>query len=407
LKASRVESTYAWFRLLASLGLGTIGSGGMYAVVVALPAFQSDFDILRGTASFPYTMMMMGFGFGGLLAAKLAARYGLIKMLLFGSIALGLSYLQAALSTSLLLLNLAHFQIGVFGLAMVFTPLLADISKWFLRRRGLAIAICACGNYLAGTVWPPLIQMMIIDSGWRHAYIVVGLLSTTLMIPLLLVLRRRIDNFGMVENSEGSMGGSIRLGLSSRSLMLILCVAGIACCVAMALPQVHIVALCGDRGYGPGKGAEMLSVMLACGVISRLGFGWLSDRIGGLATLLISTSLQCFALACYLGADTLPSIYAVSIMFGLFQGGIVPCYALIVREFFPEAEAGRRLSIIILATVIGMAFGGWAGGVIYDFTGSYEAAFIHSVGWNVLNMGLIGFLLIRLNFGTARVDTTS
>jgi MFS family permease len=379
----------------------------MYVVVVALPAFQSDFDVLRGTASFPYTILMMGFGFGGLLAAKLAARYGLIKMLLFSSIALGLSYLQAALSTSLLLLNLAHFQIGVFGLAMVFTPLLADISKWFLHRRGLAIAICACGNYLAGTVWPPLIQMMIIDSGWRHAYIVVGLLSTTLMIPLLLVLRRRIDNFGMVENSEGSMGGSIRLGLSSRSLMLILCVAGIACCVAMAMPQVHIVALCGDRGYGLSKGAEMLSVMLACGVISRLGFGWLSDRIGGLATLLIGASLQCFALACYLGADTLPSVYAVSIMFGLFQGGIVPCYALIVREFFPEAEAGRRLSIIILATVIGMAFGGWAGGVIYDFTGSYETAFIHSVGWNVLNMGLIGFLLIRLNFDTARVDTTS
>ena len=406
MKVSSSESPYAWFRLLASVGLGTIGSSGMFVVVVALPSFQSDFSILRGTASLPYTMVMMGFGFGGLLAAKLAERYGLIKMLLFSSIALGLSYLQAALSPSLLLLNLAHFQIGAFGLAIVFAPLLADISKWFLRHRGLAIAICACGNYLGGTIWPPFVQMMILDFGWRDAYIVVGVLSTISMIPLLFVLRRRIDHSGVVENLEGSMGGSLRLGLSSRNLMLILCVASVACCVAMAMPQVHIVALCGDRGFGPSRGAEMLSVMLACGVVSRLGFGWLSDRIGGLTTLLLGSSLQCFALVCYLGADTLPSIYSVSIMFGLFQGGIVPCYALIVREFFPEAEAGRRLSIIILATVIGMAFGGWAGGMIFDFTGSYETAFMHGVGWNVLNMMLIGFLLMRLHFSRNRALTT-
>ena len=407
MKVATVDSTYAWLRLLATVGLGTIGSSGMFAVVVAIPAFQSDFGILRGAASFPYTMVMMGFGFGGLLAAKLAERYGLIRMLLFSSIALGLSYLQAALSTNLLLLNLAHFQIGVFGLAIVFAPLLADVSKWFLRRRGLAIAICACGNYLGGTVWPPLMQMMTLDSGWRHAYIIIGLLSTTLMLPLLFVLRRRIDNSGLVENSEGSMGGSIRLGLSSRNLMLILCVASIACCVAMAMPQVHIVALCGDRGYGLTTGAEMLSLMLACGVISRLGFGWLSDRIGGLTTLFIGSSLQCIALICYLGADTLPSIRAVSIMFGLFQGGIVPCYALIVREFFPESEAGRRLSIIILTTVIGMAFGGWAGGVIFDYTGSYDTAFIHGVGWNFVNLGLIGFLLIRLNFSSTKLERSA
>ena len=394
MRVSPVDSSYAWLRLLVSLGIATVGSAGMYAVVVVLPAFQADFNIGRGGASIPYTMVMAGFGFGGLIVTRIVDRYGIVRPLLACSIALGLSYIQAGLSTSLVLLSLAHIQIGAFGCAIVFAPLLADISKWFTKRRGLAIAICACGNYLAGTLWPPVMQSMVVDIGWRETYFFIGILSTGLMFPLVFFLNRK-PNASVSIASGGSEGSSFDLGLTPNKLAALLCVAGVACCIAMAMPQVHLVALCGDRGYGPAVGAQMLSLMLACGLVSRLGFGWLSDRLGGLMTLLIGSSLQCLALVCFLGANSLISVYAVSMMFGLFQGGIVPSYALVVREFFPEVQAASRLGVIILATVFGMAFGGWISGAIYDYTDSYQIAFAHGAGWNLVNMAIILMLLMR------------
>ena len=366
----------------------------MYAVVVVLPAFQADFNIGRGGASIPYTMVMAGFGLGGLIVTRIVDRYGIVRPLLACSIALGLSYIQAGLSTSLVLLSIAHIQIGAFGCAIVFAPLLADISKWFTKRRGLAIAICACGNYLAGAVWPPVMQSMLVDIGWRETYFFIGILSTGLMFPLIFFLNRKPNESASIA-SGGSEGSPYDLGLTPNKLTALLCVAGVSCCIAMAMPQVHLVALCGDRGYGSAVGAQMLSLMLACGLVSRLGFGWLSDRLGGLMTLLIGSSLQCLALVCFLGANSLISVYAVSMMFGLFQGGIVPSYALVVREFFTEVQAASRLGVIILATVFGMAFGGWISGVIYDYAGSYQIAFAHGAGWNLVNMAIILMLLVR------------
>jgi MFS family permease len=235
---------------------------------------------------------------------------------------------------------------------------------------------------------------MLVDIGWRETYFFIGILSTGLMFPLIFFLNRK-PNESVSLASGGSEGSPHDLGLTPNKLTALLCVAGVSCCIAMAMPQVHLVALCGDRGYGSAVGAQMLSLMLACGLVSRLGFGWLSDRLGGLMTLLIGSSLQCLALVCFLGANSLVSVYAVSMMFGLFQGGIVPSYALVVREFFPEAQAASRLGIIILATVFGMAFGGWISGAIYDYTSSYQIAFAHGAGWNLVNVAIILMLLVR------------
>ncbi len=188
-----------------------------------------------------------------------------------------------------------------------------------------------------------------------------------------------------------------------RALQALLCVAGIACCVAMAMPQVHIVAYCGDLGYGVARGAEMLSIMLASGIVSRIASGFIADRIGGLGTLLIGSFMQMVALALYLLFDGLMSLYIISALFGLFQGGIVPSYALIVREFFPPREAGMRVGVVIFATVIGMALGGWMSGLIFDVTGSYAAAFVHGILWNMLNLAIAGWLLLRVRGGGYRM----
>ena len=174
----------------------------------------------------------------------------------------------------------------------------------------------------------------------------------------------------------------------------LLILAGLACCVAMSMPQVHIIAYCGDLGYGPARGAEMLSLMLGFGVVSRLVFGFIADRIGGVGTLIIGSFLQCLALLFYIPFDGLASLYVVSAFFGLAQGGIVPSYALIVRDYFPAREAGTRISLVLTATVLGMALGGWLSGEIFDLTGSYQAAFLHGIAWNLLNMGIAFWLLM-------------
>jgi MFS family permease len=183
--------------------------------------------------------------------------------------------------------------------------------------------------------------------------------------------------------------------LSANVVQALLVVAGLACCVAMSMPQVHLVAYCGDLGYGVARGAEMLSLMLGFGIVSRIGSGWIADRIGGLPTLLLGSAMQAVALILYLAFDGLASLYVISGLFGLFQGGIVPSYAIIVREYFAPGEAGTRVGIVLMATMLGMALGGWMSGIIFDVTGSYQAAFSNGVAWNLINLSIAAWLLAR------------
>jgi MFS family permease len=392
-----VESRYAWVRLAAALALSTIGSVGMWSVVVVLPAVQAEFGTARAAASLPYTFVMLGFVGGSVAMGRLADRFGAAVPVTIGAVSLGLGYAAAAAAPSMLVFALAHgVFIGLFGASSVFAPLVADTSRWFDRNRGIAVALCACGNYVAGAIWPPLIQAMVEGWGWRTAYLVVGAVCLVTMLPLALVLRRRVP--AAVVAAPGSARGREEarpLGMPPNMLQALLALAAIGCCVAMSMPQVHIVAYCVDLGYGPARGAEMLALMLAFGIISRLVSGVIMDRIGGLATLLLGSVLQAVALALYLPFDGLVALYVVSAVFGLFQGGIVPAYAFIVREYFPASQAGVRVGIAISSTLAGMALGGWLSGVMYDITGSYQAAVLNGLAWNALNVTIVAWLLRR------------
>jgi MFS family permease len=389
-----IDSSYAWWRLAASMALGTIGGVGMWSAVVALPVIQAEFGIDRGDASLPYTATMLGFAVGGVLMGRLSDRLGIMLPVIIGALMLGAGYVLAAQATSLWQYILAQaLVIGMLGTATTFGPLIADVSLWFKKRRGIAVAIVASGSYLAGTIWPPILQHAIDAWGWRQTYVGVGLICVLTMLPLALCLRRRakIDD-GTVAMSARDMADALRM--SPATLQVLLVIAGLACCVAMSMPQVHIVAYCADLGYGPARGAEMLSLMLGFGVVSRLVSGLIADRIGGLGTLLLGSSLQCLALLFYLPFDGLTPLYIVSALFGLSQGGIVPSYALIVRDYFPAREAGARVSLVLMATIVGMAVGGWLSGAIYDLTGSYQAAFLNGIAWNLLNMSIAFWLLL-------------
>jgi MFS family permease len=390
-----IETSYSWIRLIVSIILSTLGCVGMWSLVVALPAVQAEFNVPRADAALPYTLTTIGFMIGGIIVGRLADRVGILPPLAGGTVLMSLGYVLTAFAPSLLVFAVVSgVMIGIGGAAS-FAPLVADVSLWFDRRRGLAISLATAGSSLAGVVWPPIVQHSIAVIGWRQTHIGVGLFCLATMLPLSLVLLRRpvFHKATMEATSTGRTWQAI--GLAPNVTQGLLALAGMCCCVAMSMPQVHLVAYCGDLGYGPARGAEMLAVMFGFGVASRLIFGWALNLIGGLPTLLLGSAMQAIALALYLPFNGLVSLYVISAVFGLAQGGIVPSYAVIIRELFPPQEAGFRVSLAISVTLAGMALGGWMAGALYDWTGSYALALVNGIAWNIVNMAIAAWLLQR------------
>ena len=388
------DGPYSYLRLTVSLCLATLLGAGMWAVIVVLPIVQKEFVVARAAASAPYTVAMFGFAFGTIVLGRLADRVGIVVPLVIACVALGLGFVIAGGAPSIVIFTAAHGLIGI-GAGSGFAPLMADISHWFVRRRGLAVVIVASGNYVAGAIWPLVINALVPLFGWRTTYIGIGIAVAVLALPLSLLMQRRPSQAAMANAEKATALATASVGLSSRGLLALLTIAGFSCCVAMAMPQVHIVAYCGDLGYGVARGGQMLSLMLFLGIVSRIASGFVADRIGGAATLLIGSLMQGVALLLYLFFDGLTSLYVVSGIFGLFQGGIVPMYAVICREFMPPREAGAKIGTAVGATIFGMAFGGYASGLIFDLTGSYRAAFLNGLLWNVVNVTVVSWLLWR------------
>ncbi|MEQ8922770.1 MAG: MFS transporter [Roseovarius sp.] len=393
------DSRYSWIRLGLSLGLAIVGNIGMWAVIVVLPDMQAEFGIDRANASLPYVATMLGFALGNLTLGPAVDRWGISPVLALAAGALSVGFGLAAISGSVLVVSLVHVILGL-GASASFAPLIADVSQWFMRRRGIAVAIAASGNYLSGTLWPPVIVLIASDYGWRGAYMALAVMVLAVLLPGTLLLRRQLDVGSTEHATRHAAARAQTTGLSPGTLQILLAIAGVGCCVAMSMPQVHIVALCIDRGFGSTAGAEMLSLMLAGGVVSRVAFGVLADRIGGLLTLLLGAVLQCVALCLFLIEGGIASLYLVSLIFGLSQGGIVPSYAIIVREYMPPREAGRRVGLVMASTIIGMALGGWMSGWLYDQSGSYALAIWNGIGWNLITIVITLLILVRI--GTPR-----
>ena len=387
-------------RLLIALAVMTIGNGGMYAVVTVLPVVQAEFGVARSDASLPYTLLMIGFGLGAMLMGRLADRFGVFVPVTISGVSLGIGYALSSWAPNIWTFALAQgVFIGLLGSSALFAPLIADTSLWFDKRRGIAVGVCASGNYLAGALWPPIAQHFIEQVGWRTTYFGMGVFCATAILALSTFMREPPPAVGASSaSSSGNAGADPKrpFGMSTTAATALLCLAGTACCVAMSMPQVHIVALCTDLGFGTARGAQMLAVMLGFGIVSRLVSGYICDHIGGLRTLILGSALQGLALLMFLPADGMASLFIVSALFGLFQGGIVPAYAIIIREHFPAAQAGARVGIVIMFTLFGMALGGWMSGKAYDLTGSYTAAFVNGTAWNALNLSIALYLLWRL-----------
>jgi MFS family permease len=388
------DGPYAFARLALSLLTATLIGVGMWAVIVVLPRAQLDFGVDRSAASLPYTVMMCSLAFSTIAFGRLTDRYGIVPPLIVSAVVLGVGFVLAGYAPNLAVFTAAHALIGI-GAGTGFAPMMADISHWFVKRRGLAVVVVASGNYFAGTIWPLLMSLAMPLIGWRATYAGIGLIVAAAVLPLALAMRRR-PSAAVYEQAEAATEAARGdVGISPRLLLVLLVIAGFSCCVAMSMPQVHLVAYCGDLGYGVARGAQMLSLMMMLGTVSRIGSGFVADAIGASATLLIGSFMQGVALLLYLYFNGLESLFIVSGIFGLFQGGIVPMYAVICRELLPPRRAGAAIGLVVSATILGMAFGGYFSGLIFDLTSSYRMAFLNGVLWNAFNFAIVSWLFWR------------
>ena len=404
----QIRRVYPLIRLTTALALMTLGCSAMYAGVMVLEPLALELGTGRGNSSLIYGTFMIGFALGGVFMGRLADRMGIMIPALIGSLALPAGFYLAAHASSILEICLAFSLLcGFLGSSFSMAPLIADISHWFNRRRGLAVGIAFSGSYIAGAIWPPILQRMFDAQGWRESFIDLALLTLIFMALLSLLLYPRPPTNEQLPTAGSANSTLTNSAISAGTLQSLICLAGFGCCVAMAMPQIHIVPYVMDLGHPAIRGAEMLGLMLGFGVISRVGSGWLSDRIGGLATLLLGSALQLAVLIAFLTGNSLVFLYGISIAFGLSQGGIVPSYTIILRAFFPPKQAGWRISTSFLFTVAGMAFGGWIAGLLYDLTGSYTVSFLNAIGFNILNLWIAASLLKKSGVIGTRASTTA
>ncbi|MBH67056.1 MAG: MFS transporter [Rhodospirillaceae bacterium] len=402
-----IEVPYGWVIIFCSLGLNTIGLGAPNILFVSLKPIASDLGTLRWVPSFAYSLMMLGAGVGGILMGLWMDRRGIWQPALFGALMIAFGAFMVSFTEGRWTLWIANgLLIGLFGKSAMIAPLIANGMKWFDRRRGLAVAIIASGQGLAGVIWPPIFQHLNDTVGWRQTFLYFGIFAICAMLPMVWLIRYRPP-----ENIEDSKmeteisGRNLPLGMSSLNLQLLLWIAVICCCSAMAMPVVHLVSHGTDLGYSTVDAARLLSVLMAVGFFSRIGFGMLSDKVGPIVTLLIGSASQATMLLVFAAVDSLAGLYVAAALFGLGFAGIMPCYPLIIRLWFPVKQIGWRVAAQYLAAGIGMAIGGWMAGHIFDLTGSYAFAFVGGFAFNLVHLIIVSGLYLR--FKRQEVEVTS
>jgi len=393
-----IETAYGWAVVVASVLLMTVGTAGFYITVVALKPIAAEFGWPRWVPSAAYSVSLLGTGLGGIWMGKWSDRIGMMWPTIAGALAIVLgSYLAAQADNRWSYLAIHAVLIGFFGGGAMFSPLVANVTRWFDRHRGIAVSAVVSGQGLAGAFFAPAFRWSVENEGWRTTFEIYALFCLVTLIPLALVLRPKPPaDTADAATTNGTAGeDGLVLGHSPARVAWILNFAIIGCCVAMAMPMVHVVAHASDLGHSTTDAAAMLSLLLGCGFVSRLVWGNVTDRIGGLPTLVLGSICQAIALTLFLFVDSLIGLYLISGFFGVAFAGIVPSYTVILRRHFPVSQMGARVGVVYLFGTIGMAGGGYLGGVIFDFSGTYQAAFMVGLAFNILNLILVAPLFGR------------
>ena len=392
-----IETPASWVVAFACLAILSVTYGAPLVIVVALKPIAADLDVPRSVPALASALASFGTGLGGMPLGWLAERFGVRRTTIFGGLMAAAGLMVATTGGEWGLYVGYGLLLGFLGNGAMNAPLMTYVSRWFDRRRGTALALITSGQYVAGAIWPTLFELGTEHYGWRTTSIAFGVIEAVVIVPLAFIFLRAPPAQPLAGGmGAGPLVGARILGLKPNLVMILLALAIFLCCVPMAQPSVHLVSFCTDLGFSPAHGAAMLSVLLGCAFISRQFWGWVGDKIGGLWSILLGSACQAVTLALFLTTQDEIGLFAISAAFGLGFAGIVPNYILTLRELFPASEAGWRVPVVVFGGLLGMAVGGWMGGAVYDAFGSYAPSFAIGVGSNLLNLGVIGFLLLRV-----------
>ena len=392
--SASIECRQSWVAAWVTLALLTVCFGSTLTVVVGLKPITQDLGTPRQMVALAGALTWLGTGAGGIVLGRMAERLGIRFMVVFGAAMIGLGLVISAAGNIWAVLAGHVLFIGLLGNGALYAPLLVYISRWFDRRRGTALALIWSGQYIAGITWPTLFERAITAYGWRVTMVGFAI-AVVIAVPIAALFLPRSPQappeFGFAD------AGKRRevLGMRPNTVLAILCIASFACCVPMAIPQGHLVAFCSDIGIPAAQGAAMLSVMQAGALLSRMFWGWLTDRIGGLKTVLAASTCQALAVAAFLTTQDEAGLFAISAAYGLGFSGIIPAYIVAIRELYPSREASWRVPSLLFVGMGGMAFGGWFAGALYDHFGFYAPAFASGFLFNLFNLALVGFLVLR------------
>jgi len=391
-----IETRTSWVVASISLLLLSLSFGGPWITAVGLKQIAADAGGARSVPSLALSLAWFGSAAGGILMGRIANSYGIRWTVMFGSsmICVGLLISSGGQPWQL---YLGHgLFMGLLGNAGLNAPLYVYVSNWFDRRRGSALALISSGAYLAGFVWPTIFERSIAYFGWRWTMIGFAFFQVALILPLAIIFLRPAPEVPAGADGHAGQGGKRKvLGWNSNAVFAMIAFASFLCCVTMSMPQQHLVAFCSDLGISATVGAVMLSLLLGMGFFSRQAWGWVSDRIGGLLTALVSSTLQCMAMAGFLFTDSTTGLFTVSTLFGIGFSALIPAYVLALRELYPASEAHWRVPSLLFLSGSGMATGGWLAGYLYDMHGYYAPAFATGVAFNIANMALLFMLVIR------------
>ncbi len=394
--SSSVESKSSWVVASVALFIMAMSFGAAWITAVALKDIAGEVGGTRSIPALASALAWLGSGVGGILMGRIADKVGTRWTVIFGALMIGLGLAISTLGPPWPLWIGHGLFIGLIGLGGINAPMYIYVSRWFDRRRGSALALISSGSYLAGALWPPVFERAIADFGWRQAMLWYAVAEIAVIVPLALIyFRTAPEVIAPVTLLESTAPKARVLGLPPNLVFAMMCAAAVLCCIPMSMPQGHLVAFCSDLGISRSIGALMLSVLLGTAFLSRQIWGAISDRIGGLATVLIGSAWQACAMAAFLFTQDEVGLFTVAAAFGLGFSGIIPAYVLALRELFPASEASWRIPTLLLFSASGMALGGWAAGLLYDHFGYYAPAFATGVGANILNMLVVGWLVVR------------
>ena len=391
-----IETRSSWIIAGVSLGILAFSFGAPWITTVALKEIAAEVDGRRSVPSLAVALVWFGSGFGGIAMGQIAERIGIRWTVMFGATMIALGLLLATFGPTWPLYVGHGLLIGLLGLAGINAPLYVYVSRWFDRRRGSALALISSGTYVAGAFWPPLFERAIAYAGWRHAMLAYAVLQLAVIVPLAAVYLKRPPELPQAALADGTGRGRARvLGWSPNAVFALLMVAIFSCCVPMSMPHSHLIAFCTDLGINAAHGALMLTVLLGAAFLSRQAWGVVSDRIGGLRTVLIGSAAQALGMAAFLITQDEVGLFTVAAAFGMGFSGLIPATVLAARELFPAREAAWRMPALLLCSASGMATGGWLAGVLYDQFGYYGPAFAAGIAINLINFAIIAVLVSR------------